>query len=52
MMLSVVTVCNKIALNADVSKSTVTYCGCLGALKKKHPVEETAKMGNLLHFSR
>lgn len=42
MVLSIVTFCSKIAFNVDVAKSTVTYCGCLGALKKK-PAKETTK---------
>lgn len=41
MVLSVVTFCSKIALNVDVSESTVRCCGCLGALKKKQPEKET-----------
>lgn len=51
MVLSVVTFCSKIALNADVSKSTVTYCGCLGALKKKQPAEKMTNRGNTLYDS-
>lgn len=51
MVLSVVTFWSKIALNAEVSKSTATYRGCLGALKKKQPAEKMTNRGNTLYDS-
>lgn len=51
MVLSVVTFRIKIALDADLSQSTVTYCGCLGAMKKKQPAEETTNWENTSYYS-